>query len=156
MGIWPFSTIKHLRERNVELNARNRSLTGSLDTANATRNEALRTIKERDGQVDELTRQVQESIRRRKHTRDGIAAYIDCAKSGVSWSGRIVVRGDGPVKDRTLVLQPLAGRVKRTVEQVKGWQRRLLRTFDVEPKGVPCEVERRSGDGKINVTVETL
>ena len=154
--MWPFSTIKHLRVRNVELNTQNRTLKKQREAAKEDLQTARRIITERDGQVAELTAQVKDIVNSRNNTRAGIAAYVDVAKSGGSWFGRIVSVGDGPVKDRTLVLQPLAGRRKQLVNEAKGWARKILMTFDIDPKGLPCLVERRGSDGKINVTEEAL
>ena len=154
--MWPFSTIKHLRKRNAELNGKNRALTRKRDELWKDLNAARDRCKKYDEQVLELTAQIKDFALTRKHTRDGIAAYIDCAKNGSSFGRIVVAREKRPVKDETLVLQPLAGRRKQSVDDAKGWARKILRTFDIEPKGMDCLVERRSKDGKINVTEEVL
>ena len=156
MGFWPFSTIRDLRSKNEHLERRIEIAGKQIEELTDLRNKDRAAIKVRKEQVNELTGQVRQHNIDRKHTRQSLAGYVDVGKGGGNHFGRIVTVGDRPVKDRTLVLQPLAGRRKQSVEQAMDWIRKILTTFDVEPKGMPCIVERRASDGKINATEEVL
>ena len=180
--MWPFSTIKALREHI-------RDLGEDLSKARA-------KIKERDERVgvlagdvsrlsdqaaaegrraDQLRRELDDARREAddakanlaghlatfKRVKASLVGWVDCAKGGDSWSGRVLKDAnlDGSVDkgDYTLVMQPLGGRRKRTVADAKQWIRHVVETGFCISSDIPCYVERRAKPGApVQVTEEDL